>query len=675
MGDASEAVSPSFAQCLDAARAVRAAEHGAVSIAALRERGTSGLTRSRGPLAVMLRAAALDGRLVWLDRYGFALLEPPAAPFRATPALSVGHALLRLADRQWERLVFIVPLAVAWAVIAVLLPFTPARTAVLVLVLATVLYTAVWTTGVCATAAWAMWRTVRSREAGPVGPPPDGAYWTLPLIHLEDPQRTDELLRRATGRLGVLVGGHARAVAADLGFGVERGGAIETLLVPLRGVTTTAVRERLNSRNRAPRVTGGPTDVLVLLPVAAGDDPADRRVVSGSFALWYATAVVAVLLAGPVLVAGWERTACAERCDGRPSDYPRALRWLSQRLLLNDPPGLAPDTLQSIVFGWLISVMALTGVLVGAVAALQSVRARRTRRAPHVVLRRTMDQRTKLLLLVATDVEQEAVFAAVAAVNGATPKARFLGDQTVFEQGCISEVAIHVARCGQSSLGPSGSALVVPALLTRLRPHFLIMVGICGGLKPGFTLDGETSPRGRQALGDIVVAEQIREMDHRRVGGDGERSIVTLRGDKVPPSVLLLDRLRTARVDWTGAAVHTGLVLSSGALVDFAPHRDALLKQEPDALAVEMEGGGLYAAAARGRTEWILVKGVSDWCAHKTAAAQKTAAGNAAAFVVHMVHSGGLDPQAWQDETASHREALDGMTRSPGRGGRDTSGS
>ncbi|PWK65218.1 nucleoside phosphorylase [Streptomyces sp. CG 926] len=653
MADASVAVSPSFAQCLYAARAVRAAEHGPASIAALRERGSSGLTRSRAPLAVMLCAAARDARLVWLDPHGFALLEPPAASVHPTPALSAGHALLRLADRHWERLVFIVPLAVAYAVIAVLLPFASARTAVLVLVLATVLYTAVWTTGVCVTAARTLWRsdTGRSRSAGPATQPSDGAYWTLALVHLEDLRRTDELLRRATGRLGALVGGRARAAAANLGFGVQRGGAIETLLVPLRGVTTTAVRERLDHRSRAQRVTGGPTDVLVLLPEVEGDDPAARRVVSGSFALWYATAVVAVLLAGPVLVAGWERAACAEHCAGRPADYPRALRWLSQRLFLNDPPGLAPDTLTSYVFGWLVSAMAVTGVLVGAVATRQSARARSTRRAPHVALRRTMDQRTKLLLLVATDVEQDAVFEAVAAVNGVTPKARFLGDQTVFEQGCISEVALHVARCGQSSLAPSGSALVVPNLLARLRPDFLIMVGICGGLKPGFALDGEASPRGRQVLGDIVVAEQVREMDHRRVGGDAEQITVTLRGDKVSTSVLLLDRLRSARVDWAGPAVHTGLVLSSGALVDFAPHRDALLKQEPDALAAEMEAGGLYAAAAREGTPWILVKGVSDWCAQKTGAAQRTAAGNAAAFVLHMVRGGGLDPGAWRDGT------------------------
>ena len=52
-----------------------------------------------------------------------------------------------------------------------------------------------------------------------------------------------------------------------------------------------------------------------------------------------------------------------------------------------------------------------------------------------------------------------------------------------------------------------------------------------------------------------------------------------------------------------------------------------------------MEGSGVYAAAVRARTEWIVVKGISDWGRGKTADVQDAAATNAATFVLDLIQA------------------------------------
>ncbi len=53
-----------------------------------------------------------------------------------------------------------------------------------------------------------------------------------------------------------------------------------------------------------------------------------------------------------------------------------------------------------------------------------------------------------------------------------------------------------------------------------------------------------------------------------------------------------------------------------------------------------MEGAGVYAAAVRDRTEWIVVKGICDWGREKTYDFQELAAGNAAEFVLGLIERG-----------------------------------
>ena len=103
---------PTWAECRQAVASVRGAEFGSQALASVRPRGVLGIIRSRGPLPLMLAVAAREGRLVWRDVDGFAVLEMPMGTRRPIRPRGLGWALLRLADRHWEFVVMAGPPAV-----------------------------------------------------------------------------------------------------------------------------------------------------------------------------------------------------------------------------------------------------------------------------------------------------------------------------------------------------------------------------------------------------------------------------------------------------------------------------------------------------------------------------------------------------------------------------------
>src|SRR5262249_57397131 len=92
--------------------------------------------------------------------------------------------------------------------------------------------------------------------------------------------------------------------------------------------------------------------------------------------------------------------------------------------------------------------------------------------------------------------------------------------------------------------------------ITALQPAAVIMLGIAFGFDEA-----------NQAIGDILVTEQLRRYDLQRVGtADGQPRIV-LRGDRPHASPWLLNHLESANLLWEGARVHFGCILSGEKLV------------------------------------------------------------------------------------------------------------
>jgi nucleoside phosphorylase len=243
-----------------------------------------------------------------------------------------------------------------------------------------------------------------------------------------------------------------------------------------------------------------------------------------------------------------------------------------------------------------------------------------------------------VLLVTVTEVEARAVFDAF--TPGQTPTRVFIGDNTYFDLGVHGNARVYMVQSEMGSGGLAGTQETVAAGIERLRATYVVMVGIAFG----------TDPK-TQAIGDILVSRQLMLYEPQRVGTDGFIQKRLLRGDRPHASVRLVDRFVSGIKDWNGQKVHVGLVLSGEKLVDNLAFLQQLLEIEPEAIGGDMEGAGLYAAAQRRDTEWVLVKAICDWANNKgenKGERQKLAARNAAQFALHVIGQGGLAKQPSQ---------------------------
>jgi len=196
----------------------------------------------------------------------------------------------------------------------------------------------------------------------------------------------------------------------------------------------------------------------------------------------------------------------------------------------------------------------------------------------------------------------------------------FDGGHPVYRLGVIGGAEVLLANVGSGLTSPVSAQYSLPELLGEWRPGFVIMVGICFGLREE-----------RQRLGDVIVAEQLQVISLR--AGEPE---VRDRGDKVTAGHRLVERFKFA-VAPPGVRVWPGLLLSWDVLVDSATLREGLKARYRDAEGGEMEGAGVYVSSVRARTEWIVVKGICDWGRDKNADAQDTAAANASRLVLDLI--------------------------------------
>ncbi|MFD9946798.1 hypothetical protein ACFWYW_17545 [Nonomuraea sp. NPDC059023] len=606
-----------FAQARAAARAARTAEHGRQVRRTARPRGVFGAIRSRAPLSLQLYGAALEGRLVWRGENEFAMLEPP---LRRRPPRGTRGAGLRLADRFWDVFVAFTPPALLLLLSLALIPLALVRQEWLVVVLTLPVLGVFHVAGVLVAMAlnlvWQVLRPVveRGRDHRVTTEELRGEHWSVAVCHQARFERAEPLIKAIVDRLAALPGG----------WGEDRG----SLVCVLNGVTTEAMRTAFLARARHARLDdqGDGLAFLVSLPRAHPREPSEREAVSGLLLYLFAGATLVFVEAA--LVADSEAEACGNDCAGRPATYWTALRWLSQRLLLTDPPHLSPATPEVVVTGWFTSIVALTGVLVVLTAGRWYLAARRRRRANLDKELTAMDATTKVLLLVATSVEYEQVKAVVRAHTEHAPEVDFRGPHVVFNLGVVSKATILLARSEPGTTATAGAMLTAQTLIEDLRPDYVILTGICYGLR-----------KGPQRIGDVLVAGQLRVLDLKKIV-DGESGPVEIpRGARAEPSVKLLNACYA--VD--AMKPHIGVMLSGNTLLNSEEERNRLIAAHPDALGGEMEGAGVYAAAAKHRADWIVIKAISDWGVGKTKRHQARAARNAAEFVLHLITLGALD--------------------------------
>lgn len=628
----------SWRRAREAAAAVRRAEHGRRALRTVRPRGVLGLVRSRGPLAVILYVAAREGRLVWQHEDGFALLEPPLAgrEWRRPPGVS--SWALRLVDRHWDLLVLAVPPSFVLLVMLSLVPFPAVRIGALLLAPLPVGYIAVLLTAlVVQVVRWIMQAFAGGRDTGGLSADElTGYQWWMPLCHQRIPARMAGLLDQIEHHLRALIRTRVMADASHLGGRVRAVEVIETIVCLLEGAATACAEEAIKTATARTRFAG--TDAKVAFMALARDEPGTDRGPGGTGGfLLYAAAIVITVPALALIISGQERDACAPDCAGRPASFGTALHWLSERLLLHDPPGVSPGTTQGVVLGWLTSGMALMLVPVAMVAFGQLKQRQRDKWQVYREARQAVRQHTKVLIMVVTPEEREAVFTAVREVNGEHPASIHLAEDTIFDLGTVSNARVLLAQSEQGMLSPGAATLTAQAVIQEVDPDYVILTGICYGLKDD------------QRIADVLVATQVRVLDHKKIveaAEAGAPPIELPRGSRPDPSQRLRSCARAATYNWPQRDVHDvhfGPMLTLNTLVDSPTYRARLIAADRDAIGGEMESGGVYAAAARARVDWLMVKSIADRGMDKDDHAHRTASASAASFVVHMISERGLD--------------------------------
>lgn len=250
----------------------------------------------------------------------------------------------------------------------------------------------------------------------------------------------------------------------------------------------------------------------------------------------------------------------------------------------------------------------------------------------------TSRHKADVLLVTVTAVETKTVLDVYQERTQQTPGRVFIGDKAYFDLGVMGSARVFLARSEQGAVGLGASLQTVTSGIAALKPAYVVMVGIAFGI---------ASPQQERQIGDILVARQLSFYEQQRVGRTPDGSTdLRMRGERVAASPELIDRLWTGHLDWTGAAIHFGLMLSGEKLIDHPDFLSQLLTFEPEAIGGEMEGAGLYAAAQQLRTAWILVKAISDWANgeknRNKQEYQARAARNAAEFVLHVLAQGGF---------------------------------
>lgn len=240
----------------------------------------------------------------------------------------------------------------------------------------------------------------------------------------------------------------------------------------------------------------------------------------------------------------------------------------------------------------------------------------------------------RLIITCATSTEETILRAALAEDRGFAPQLVLAGDTTYWDLGRIGDVESFLVRTGPGSMGGAAALATLQDAIRILSPSVVVSCGICFGLRPK-----------TQRSGTVVFATRIRSYEQVRIGTRNSGSVeLRERGQAADVDPIL--SLRARGVFSARGNIAFGEVISGEKLVDHINFRDQLLRRFPDALAGEMEGGGLVAACSRRRVPWVLLKAISDFGdgqkkvnEHRV---QRRAARAAAEALVMLVNGGGF---------------------------------
>ncbi|WP_158840921.1 hypothetical protein [Saccharothrix deserti] len=320
---------PTFGELRRAARSVKRAELGGAVLRALRPRKLNVVFRSRAPLALQLKLAHLDGRLIWRSEDTFVLVKPPiAAKVKRSAQARVIHVL----DNWWDAWVLGVPGSFCLLVAVVLGLVFNLLVPALLAILAAVSWVLVLV-GLVALVV-SLGRTFSpspARVTKRVGEAFLGDNWSITVCHVADPGEVEGLVEEAVRLVDRLSGRYEYAADKVLVCSPD---AAST------PVTLRALRDCARVRSFGEK---GWDLLLVRDPGRTPSPPSGT--VNGVPLLLLGSVVI--LLFNAQFVAEWETKACATACTGGPTSFGDAVFWLVRHYVVVGIPGAAPATLPS----------------------------------------------------------------------------------------------------------------------------------------------------------------------------------------------------------------------------------------------------------------------------------------------------------------------------------------
>ncbi|NUE66767.1 5'-methylthioadenosine/adenosylhomocysteine nucleosidase [Snodgrassella sp. ESL0253] len=166
-----------------------------------------------------------------------------------------------------------------------------------------------------------------------------------------------------------------------------------------------------------------------------------------------------------------------------------------------------------------------------------------------------------------------------------------------FHQGEIKGVRVILALSG---IGKVNAALTTSVIIERFAPDYVINTGSAGGLKAGIQ------------IGDVVVGNEVAHHDVD----------VTVFGyvpgqvPQLPPRFFadqhLIDAAKQAAQVFTGAEIHTGLIVSGDQFIGTAEQNRFIKENFADVVAVEMEAAAIAQTCHQLNVPFVIIRAISD---------------------------------------------------------------
>ncbi|XP_066024109.1 NLR family CARD domain-containing protein 3-like isoform X2 [Pocillopora verrucosa] len=186
------------------------------------------------------------------------------------------------------------------------------------------------------------------------------------------------------------------------------------------------------------------------------------------------------------------------------------------------------------------------------------------------------------------------------------------------------KMKIALMRCSKGPDVPQGALSVSKDAILCLRPRAIFSVGACRGLNSK-----------KVKLGDVVVSAKLITAEYT-----------------TPPSRDIGKLIKHVADGWKAplqnSDEYNAKVHCDGVVLSISEANRDMIREHPEAIAVEMEGGGVYAAAHDFKTEWVVVKGIKDFVDETHSSSKKwneIACVMAASVVANILN----DPVIFQD--------------------------